>query len=94
MTTYFTKFKKPYFWPIFPIFEAKHLFSKNSDLSRTSYGFLTPWQHLEKFNDPIPRKRPERRTEGQKEWRSNKTKMKNFFPQNETSYQLNKMMEM
>ena len=35
----------------------------------TSYGFLTPYQNLEKANDKIPRKPPDRRTHGQTEWR-------------------------
>ena len=35
----------------------------------TSYGFLTPYQNLEKANDKIPRKHLDRRTHGQTEWR-------------------------
>ena len=33
----------------------------------TSYGFLTPCQNSEKTHDAIPRKRQDRRTEGQKD---------------------------
>ena len=31
----------------------------------TSYGFLAPFQNLEKTNDPIPRKQPDRQEDGQ-----------------------------
>ena len=65
MTKFSNKFKKPCFWPIFPIFGAKKIFLENPALSRTtSYGFLAPCQNLEKVNDTIQRKHPERRTEG------------------------------
>ena len=64
MTKFSNKFKKPRFWPIFPIFGAKKNFLENSALSRTtSYGFLAPCQNSEKFNDTIQRKCPDRRTE-------------------------------
>ena len=44
-----------HFWSIFPIF-----------LSRTtSYGFLASCQNLEKTNETIPRKHPDRRKDGQ-----------------------------
>ena len=47
MTKFFNKFKKPYFGDIFFV-------SKNQAVShRTSYGFLTPCQNLEKTNDQI-----------------------------------------
>ena len=65
MTTLFNEFKKPcflaHFWSIFPIFGAK----KNS--RTTSYGFLAPYQNLEKTNNTIPRKRPDRRRDGRKD---------------------------
>ena len=57
-------------WSIFQILGAKNFFQENSALSRTtSYGFLAPYQNLEKNNDTIPRKgqnrRRDRRTYGQ-----------------------------
>ena len=66
MTKFSNKFKKPCFWPIFPIFGAKKIFLENPALSRTtSYGFLAPCQNLEKVNDTIQRKRPDRGKDGQ-----------------------------
>ena len=61
-----------HYWTIFPIFGAKKFFLENQPLSRTtSYGFLAPCQNLEKTNDTIPRKRPDKwkdgRTEGRKD---------------------------
>ena len=57
-----------HFWPIFPIFWAKNFFLENPALSRkTSYGFLASCQNLEKTNDTIPRKRPDRRKDGRKD---------------------------
>ena len=59
-----------FFWPIlspfsFPYFWGKKSFLKNPALLRTTlYGFLASCQNLEKFNDTIQRKRPDRRTEG------------------------------
>ena len=65
MTKFSNKFKKPCFWPIFPIFGAKKIFLENPALScTTSYGFLAPYQNLEKANDTIQRKRPDRWREG------------------------------
>ena len=65
MTPFSNKFKKLWFWPIFPIFGAQKIFLENLALSRTtSYGFLAPCQNLEKANDTIQRKRPDRRTGG------------------------------
>ena len=65
MTKFSNKFKKPCFWPIFPIFGAKKIFLENPALSRTtSYGFLAPCQNLEKVNDTIQRKHPDRQMEG------------------------------
>ena len=67
MTKFSNKFKNPCFWPIFPILGAKKIFLENLALScTTSYGFLTPCQNLEKFNDTIQRKCPDRRKEGRK----------------------------
>ena len=67
MTKYFNKFKNPVFGPFlvhFPNFEGKKNFSENLALSHTtSYGFLAPCQNLEKTNDRIPRKYPDRRTD-------------------------------
>ena len=66
MAKFSNKFKKPYFWPVFPIFGEKHFFSKNQALSHTTpHGPLTPCRVSEKTNEPIPRKLPDRRTEGQ-----------------------------
>ena len=74
MTKFSNKFKKPCFWPIFPIFGAKKIFLENPALSRTtSYGFLAPYQNLEKVNDTIQRKRPDRWTEGRTERRTDPT---------------------
>ena len=54
MTKFSNKYKKPCFWPIFPIFGAKKIFLENLALScTTSYGFLAPCQNLEKVNDTI-----------------------------------------
>ena len=71
MTAFFSIFKKTlfltYFWSIFPILEAKIFFWKIRLSRTTSYGFLASCQHLEKTNDTIPRKRPDRmagRTDG------------------------------
>ena len=72
MTQFPNKFKKPYFWPIFPIFGAKNIFLENLALSHTtSYGFLAPCQNSEKVNDIIQRICPDRwkdrRTEERKD---------------------------
>ena len=49
----------------FPNFSGKKIFLENSALSHaTSYGFLASCQNLEKTNDTIPRKRPDRRKDG------------------------------
>ena len=54
-----------HFWPIFPIFGAKKIFVENPSLSHaTSYRFLAPCQNLEKVDDVIQRKHPDRWTEG------------------------------
>ena len=74
MTKYFNKLKKTlflaHFWFIFSILGAKNFFPENPALSRTpSYGFLAPYQNLEKAKDTIPRKRPDRRKDGRTEGR-------------------------
>ena len=57
-----------HFWPIFPILGAKDFFLENPALSHTtSYGFLASRQNLEKTNDTIPRKRPDRQKDGPKD---------------------------
>ena len=49
-----------------PNFWSKKHFLENSALPRTtSYRFLAPCQNLEETNHTIPRKRPERRKDGQ-----------------------------
>ena len=66
MTQFSNKFKKPCFWPIFPIFGAKKIFLENTALSHTtSCGFLAPYQNLEKVNDTIERKHPDRQKDRQ-----------------------------
>ena len=70
MTQFSNKFKKTCFWPIFPILGAKKIFLENPALPHTtSYGFQAPCQNLDKVNDIIQRKRPDRRTKGQKDGR-------------------------
>ena len=60
-----------HFWSNFPIFGAKQLFQQNPALSCTrAYGFLAPCQNLEKTDDTIPRKRPDRKTERRAERRT------------------------
>ena len=64
MTNLFNIFKKPCFWPIFPILGAKKIFLEKPALSHTtSYGFLASCQNLEKTNDIISRKCPDRRND-------------------------------
>ena len=60
MTKFSNKFKKPCFWPIFPIFGAKIIFFEKSALSRTT---RQGPRVLEKTNEPIPRKLPDWKTE-------------------------------
>ena len=71
MTKYSNKFKKSYFWTIFPIFRAKIPPPPQSPaLSHTTpHRSLTPCRVSGKTNKPIPRKLLERRTEGQKDRR-------------------------
>ena len=50
-----------HFWSIFPILVAKIFFLENLALPHTtSHQFLAPYQNLEKTNDAIPRKCPDR----------------------------------
>ena len=69
MIKFSSKFKKTlflaHFGSIFPIFGVKKIFLENPALSsKTSYGFLARCQNLEKFNDTIQRKHPDRRKDG------------------------------
>ena len=70
MTKFLKKKKKKHvfgctFLVHFANFWGKTFFLKNPALSRTtSYGFLVPCQNLEKNNNAIPRKRPDRRKDG------------------------------
>ena len=53
-----------HFGPFLPIFGAMKIFLKIPALSRTtSRGFLSPCQKLEKTNDQIATKLPDRRTD-------------------------------
>ena len=66
------KLKKPCFWSIldrfFQFLGQKKSFLENSALSRTTlYGFLAPCENLEKVNDAIQRKRPDRKKDGRME---------------------------
>ena len=72
MPKFCNKFKKPCLWPIFDPFSTFHFqfrgqnfYGKASSVTTVSYGFLTPYQNLEKTNDIIPRKRTVRRKDGQ-----------------------------
>ena len=67
MTKFSNKFKRPCFWPILGLFsqflaqKKFKIFLENLALScTTSYGFLVPCQNLEKVNDTIQRKCPDR----------------------------------
>ena len=73
MTKFSNKFKRPCFWPILGLFsqflaqKKFKIFLENLALScTTSYGFLAPCQNLEKVNDTIQRKCPDRR---KNEWK-------------------------
>ena len=76
MTNFFNKFKKLCFEPIFSSFfqfSSKKIFPENPPLPHTtSYGFLAASQNLEKANDAIPRKRPDRRTDGRMDRRTDR----------------------
>ena len=53
-------------WSIFPIFGQKFFSPENPALSRkTSIGFLTLCKNLEKTNNTLPRKYPDRQKDGQ-----------------------------
>ena len=75
MNKFFNKLKKSCFWPILCPFSQfwgqKNFFLQNLALSCTTLDdFLALYQHLEKTNHTIPRKRPDRQedrrfTEGQ-----------------------------
>ena len=72
MTKFSNIFKKPCFWPIFPILGAKKIFLENPAQScTTSYGFIAPCQNLEEVNHAIQRKpldrQKDRLKDGQKE---------------------------
>ena len=59
MTTFFNKFKKSFFWPI----STTHFFfSKNPAVT---HNFIRVCEKMPKYrkinNDPVPRKRPDRR---------------------------------
>ena len=59
--------KNPTFWPIFGLIGVLFLLLlKNPRLShKTSYGLLAPFHYLEKPNDSIQKKSPNRHTSGQ-----------------------------
>ena len=68
MTKFSNKLKKLFlvhFESIFPILEAKKIFLENPTVMHNSHGILAPYQNLEKTNDTIPRKRPDRQKDGQ-----------------------------
>ena len=71
MSKFSNKLKKPCFWPILGNFGGKKVFSENLALSRTApHWFLGPCQNLEKVNDTIPRKYPDRWKDGRRTDRS------------------------
>ena len=55
-----------HFWTILPILGAKNFFLENRSVTHNSYGLLASCQNLEKTNDKIPRKCPDRQKAGQK----------------------------
>ena len=65
MTNFSIYSKNPVFGPFltyFLNFLGKNFFLESPTLSRTtSYGFIASCQNLEKTNDTIPGKRPDRR---------------------------------
>ena len=71
MTKFSDKFKKPCFWPIFPIFAAKR-FPALSHITRHRPPKLCGVS--EKTNELIPRKLTDRRTERQKDKRTERWK--------------------
>ena len=65
MTQFLNKFKKSYFDPFFGYSEGNFSFKTPALSPTTRFEFLTPFQHLTKNDDPIPKKLPERWTKGQ-----------------------------
>ena len=64
MSKFSNKLKNSVFGP-FSQFWGQKKFSQKIPLSHTtSHGILAPCQNLEKINDTIPRKRPDRRNDG------------------------------
>ena len=75
MTKFSNKFKKSCFWPIFPIYGRKKIFLENPALLHTtSYGSLAPYLNLEKVNDTIQRKCPDRHKDRPKDGRKDRQK--------------------
>ena len=75
MTKFSNKFKKPCFLPIldpFSEFLGQKKLSWKIQLchAQLKYRFLAPCQNLEKINDAIQGKRPDRRKDGRKEGRT------------------------
>ena len=72
MIKFSNKLEKPCFRPIlgpFSQFWGQKKISLKIWLSRTtSHGILAPHQNLEKINDTIPRKRPDKQKDGRKDW--------------------------
>ena len=66
------KFKKSSFWLIFPIFGAKKFSGKLALSSTTSSKFVARCQNLEKTNDTIPRKCPDRQKDRWKNGQKNR----------------------
>ena len=64
MTLSSNKFKKPCFWPIFPMFGTKKISWKIWLCHAQLHVFLAPCQNLEKVNNTIQRKCLDRQTEG------------------------------
>ena len=60
MSHFFNKLKNPCFWPIFPIFRT-FFFSQKIQFCHAQ---LHTMPKFRKNNDPIPRKRLDRRTDG------------------------------
>ena len=80
MTKFSNKLKKPCFLSIFPILGAKNFSPENLALSRTtSHGILASCQTLEKINDTIPRKCPDRRKNGRKDRRTDRRTDRPYF---------------
>ena len=72
MTKFSNKLKKPCFWPILGPFsqflgQKKISLENLALLCTTSYGFLAPCQNIEKVNDTIQTKCPNRQKDGWKD---------------------------